>query len=101
MPYKKRDVEDKLLSKFGFLKCGSGRGRHQRLCFYVNDKKIASTGLSRGLKSNSDIDRDLIDILARELKAQTAGNVRGMIDCTVSKDDYIDILRTQGLITAT
>lgn len=99
MAYKKSDFEDKLFSKFGFVwKKGKGRNPHERLALFHNGMQVASTGLSRGLKNNSDIGDDLLLLIAREIRVRTMKNIRGMIDCDIGLKDYLEILSSQGYL---
>ena len=99
MPLKTSEVIDKLVNKFGFkwVKV-SGRSNHERLAYYFDGKKVATTGFSRSFRPNTDIDDSLITPFMREVRVQTAKQFKGMINCTVSSDDYIEILRSQGYI---
>lgn len=99
MPYTRQQAEDILQSKFGFVwKVGSGRNPHQRLALFHNGKQVASTGFSRGMRRNSDVDDTLFMLIAREIRAQTSKNLRGMFDCNIGLKDYIGIISSQGLL---
>lgn len=100
MPLKKGEIESKLLSKFGFQWVeSSGRGSHERLAFYHEGRKIATTGFSRGFRKNEDLDDSLCKVMAREVRVQTLNFFKGMINCPNSLDDYRNRLREQGYIS--
>lgn len=99
MPLKAGMIVDKLKNKFGFeWVVVNGRNPHERLAFYFEGKKIATTGFSRSFRPNTDIDDTLITPFMREVRVQTAKQFKGMINCTVSLENYISILREQGYI---
>lgn len=99
MPYRKDNIISVLENKFGFSKVrNSGRNKHDRYAFYHDGKKIATTGFSRGARKNSNIDPALLTMMAREIRVQTLGFFRGMIDCPISLEEYLERLRNQGFI---
>jgi hypothetical protein len=99
MPLKKDDIEEKLANKFHFRKIkGKGRNDHERWAFYFKEKKIATTGFSRGFKGGTDLDDGLLTVMAREVRVQTLHNFKGMISCTVTLEKYLNILREQKFI---
>ena len=102
MSFKKNEIETKFSDKFHFQKVtGTGRNPHDRWAFFYGDKKIASTGFSRGLRDNDDVVDDLLLLMAREIRVQTLHNFKGMITCSVSAERYIEILKEQGFIPKT
>lgn len=99
MPITREEIESQLSNKFHFQKVnGSGRNPHERWAFLYNGKKIATTGFSRACRNKDNIDDDLLLLMAREVRSQTLHNFKGMIICTISLDQYVEILREQRFI---
>ena len=94
MPLAKQKVKDQLLEKFGFQEVEGTR--HERVAFFYNGKKIATTGFSRG--SNKDLYDDLLGIMAKEIFVFNLGFFKGMIVCTKSRLDYLGKLNDGGYI---
>ena len=69
----------------------SERKRHRRVSVTIDDTVIGEYGLSRGgrEKSHSYIPRQ-IGVTARQAKKLAA--------CSLSKDDYVEILQEEGLL---
>ena len=91
MAYKRREVEAQLRNKFHFVDKPSRP--HERIALFIDGRQVASTGFSRGLRKNADVDHTIMKLIAREIRVATIGNLRGMIDCDISYDDYLEILR--------
>lgn len=99
MPFTRNEAETLLVKKFGFeWKRGSGRNPHDRLVLVHNGKQVASTAFSRNLRPNQDIEDWLMTPIVRELRAQTNSTLKGMFNCTVGRDKYLEILKSQGFL---
>jgi hypothetical protein len=69
-------------------------GRY-RLAFFVYDgQRVISTRRSNG---RGDIAGRIGDFIRQQMKVSET-QFRGLVDCTVSRDDYIRILREKGVI---
>lgn len=94
MPLEKKLVREKLLEKFNFeIIPGT---KHERLGFYFNGKMIANTGFSRN--TEKVISDDLLKYIAEEVGVFTLGFFKKMINCTKNKEEYINELKSTGLI---
>jgi hypothetical protein len=87
---KKRDIHTKLISKFEFTR---SEGSHEKFSLYVDGCKILTTHTSR---SHNDIDDSLLKLMAREMGVLRLQIIKDMFDCTVSRQDYLRILRENG-----
>jgi hypothetical protein len=94
MPLEKRQVKDQLLNKFGFEPVEGSQ--YDRIAFFYNGMKIVSTHFSRG--AGKDLVDDLLTIMAKEILVYKLGFFKGMIICTKSKDDYINLLKQANYI---
>ncbi|MBE3116480.1 hypothetical protein IMZ68_04680 [Candidatus Bathyarchaeota archaeon] len=94
MPLDKQLVRDTLLSKFKFEEVEGTK--HGRIAFFYNNKKIATTGFSRG--SRKDLDDSLLGIMAKEILVLKLGFFKGMITCSNSRLDYLKVLNDGGFI---
>ncbi|VUT26866.1 MAG: hypothetical protein MASP_01745 [Candidatus Methanolliviera sp. GoM_asphalt] len=82
------------LEKKGFLK--KEGGRHTIYYFVVNGKRIGiHTELSRGIKEYS---RGLLSAMHKQLKFNNISELEDFIECPLSKDDYIDILKRKNIL---
>jgi hypothetical protein len=71
------------------------REGRDRLAFFVYDgKRVISTRRSHG---RGDIAGRIGDFIRQQMKVSET-QFRGLVDCTVSRDDYIRILREKGVI---
>lgn len=93
MPRATKDVE-RILSKKGFTK---EKGRdHNYYFLYINGKKTRiNTKTSRG--SHKDISDGLLGKIRREIKLP-AKEFEAYLNCTFSKDDYLNFLIQKGEI---
>lgn len=89
--YKSRKVEQSLEKK-GFIKEDT---HHKYFYFYTNDGKRTKvrTYISHGHK---DIDDYLIGKMAQQTRL-TKEQFMKLIDCPLSKEEYINILKRQGI----
>jgi hypothetical protein len=88
MPYKPRDVESALTSKFGFSI--DKKRRHRWFKLELPELPVISTMVSHG---REEIGRKLESKIARELKVRTSF-FRKMMDCTKEREDYYQQVRT-------
>jgi len=84
-----------LISKFGFMEVSGSR--HEAVAFYYAGRKIATTRFSRG--SRTEISDALLSVMAKEIRVQTLAFIKKMLDCTKSKQEFIDRLRELGFIS--
>ncbi len=91
MPRARRDVMAALERK-GFV---PSEGDHTYYFFYTttNKKTIVKTKVSH---SKKDIDDNLLSQMARQCKLTNA-QFRNLVDCPLSREEYEEILRTQGV----
>ncbi|SRR5258707_5353676 len=90
MAYKPREIEEKLISKFGFV---SDKGRsedHRRYLRQIEGLPIIRTHLSH---SKKEIGPKLEGKIVRQLHVRK-DFFHEMIDCTKGLDDYIAQLKT-------
>jgi hypothetical protein len=95
MPYKKREVRGKLITKFHFEEVPGSK--HEAVSFLFKGKKVATTRFSRKTKG-SDIDDYLLKQMAIEIRVNTLNFFKGMIDCTNTKGDFLKRLQEGGFI---
>lgn len=87
---KKRLIQQTLQSKFLYVE--EPGTKHDRIAFYYEGKKVATTGFSRG--AGPDIsDPSLLAVMAKEVRVNQLSFLKQMIECTRSYDDYIKRLR--------
>jgi hypothetical protein len=87
---KKRVMKQTLQGKFHYVE--EPEAKHDRIAFYHNGKKVATTGFSRG--AGPDIgDPSLLAQMAKEVRVNQLSFFKRMIECTRSYDDYIKRLR--------
>lgn len=92
---KKRVVKQTLQAKFHYVEVPEAK--HDRIAFFYNGKKVATTGFSRG--AGPDIgDPSLLAVMAKEMRVNQLSFFKRMIECTRSYDDYIEKLREGGYI---
>jgi hypothetical protein len=92
---KKRVMKQTLQGKFHYVE--EQETKHDRIAFYYNGKKVATTGFSRGAGPDVD-DPSLLAVMAKEVRVNQLSFLRQMIECTRSYDDYIKRLREGGYI---
>lgn len=80
---------DKIVGKFGLKTRNSG----DKLAWLEYDGKI----IVRTRRSNKKGDLPMQDSIRQQLKLNE-NQLRNAIDCTLSFEQYIDILRSKGLI---
>ena len=89
-----RDIEAALVKK-GFQRVDGGD--HIRFYFYGanNDAPIARTKISHG-KDGNTVSAKLMGEMARQLRL-TKSQFLALIDCTLSEEDYREVLEKRGL----
>jgi hypothetical protein len=91
MPKSKRDLRKCLLSKFQFSE--EKKRPHEAVALFVDGKQVATVYFSR---SWDDIDDEMLGYIARKQLWVTSKYLRGMYDCTINRDDYLQHLRDSG-----
>ena len=86
MTLKKRDIHSKLVSKFKFTRLETS---HEKFSLYIDGHKILSTHTSR---SHEDIDNTLLLLMAKEMGVDKLNTIKQMFECTISREDYLQIL---------
>ncbi|MBM3476612.1 MAG: type II toxin-antitoxin system HicA family toxin [Armatimonadetes bacterium] len=70
---------------------------HRKLILYVNDKRTSVwTEVSHDGKTVYT--RDLLLLVKRELKLHTMQQVRDLVDCPMTYEGYVSLLREGGII---
>jgi hypothetical protein len=84
-------VKSALISK---LKCKQDESDHHRYILYDRDGKtiLASTKISHG--SKHDIGDTLLSLMARQMRLGTKANFVGMVQCTLSYEDCLTIIKS-------
>ncbi len=90
MAYKPREIEEKLVSKFGFEPDTNRADDHRWYVLQIDDLPVIRTHFSHAKK---DIGPKLEGKIARQLYVRDKF-FHEMIDCTKSLEDYIHQLRT-------
>jgi hypothetical protein len=89
VPYERRDFESKLQTKFGFVEDKRRSVDHKWYTLQLDGLPVITTKVSH---SGRDITDDIAHFIARQLKVRHQF-LRGMIDCTRSRQDYTDQVR--------
>ncbi len=89
MPFKSTKIERVLMSKFGFEEC-PGRHSHRFLELQLEGLPTVRTMVSHGVDEPRAI---LQGKIARQLGVPSS-MFEDMINCPVSRDDYISYLKT-------
>lgn len=93
MSIKKRIIEKALREK-GFC---VEETHHRYFHHTVDGKKSGvSTNMSHG--SDDDIGDNLVNMMKRQLRLQTTKQARDLFQCPMSGEEYIELLRKQGVI---
>lgn len=92
MAISKRKLIGCLEKKFHFEPVAGSR--HDAVALFIDGSKVATTRFSR---SHEDVSESLLRQIAKQCRVQL-GEFKGMYECTVSYDDYIDLLTQQGYI---
>src|SRR5258708_9550207 len=91
MAYKPREIEEKLISKFGFTKDIHKGSDHRYYVLVIDDETPwIQTHFSHNKK---DIGADLESSIIRQLHVRK-NFFHEMIDCTKSREDYIQQVKT-------
>ncbi len=96
MPIKKRDFERAAKNK-GFLQIR--RGDHIFYRFKDHERKIVDsihTKVSHG--GNGDISESLLSKMYKQMMFTTKADLQNYIACTVTEDEYREMLRSKGYI---
>ena len=82
------------LRKKGFLK---EEGTGHTFYYFVIDEKKANihTKLSRSI---SEYNKKLLSSMCKQLKFNNIGELEDFIECPLSRDDYIDILKKENIL---
>ena len=98
-PIPKGDLLGALLHKFEFEYRRRGSGKHEAVTLRVDGKKVATTRFSRGART-ADIGPSILRQIATQLRLEPGSlpMLYGMVDCTVSRDDYLAELRDGGFL---
>ena len=80
---------DHIVAKFGMT---TRQGRHVRADFFYQGRRIRTTYRSQGRKDNP------LYLIAQQLSL-TPAQLRAAVRCTLTLDDYIEILKDKGAIT--
>lgn len=96
-PISKGELKEALVRKFGFEP--SEGGRHERVTLWVDDRKVATTYFSRNIRS-SGLSPSLLRQIAGQLRLEPGSlpTLRGMVVCTVSREEYLQELRDGGFL---
>lgn len=92
MPFKTRDVADRLLGKFHFSVSDKD---HKVYELYINQKKIARTKISHGGKEISDA---ILTQMAKQVGVQRLNYFKEMVLCTKTNDDYLEEIKRNGYL---
>lgn len=84
-------VRSALTSK---LKCKQSESDHHRFIPYDDDGKtiLATTKISHG--SKHDIGDTIISLMARQMRLATKANFVGMVQCTLSYEECLKIIKS-------
>lgn len=89
---KTREIENALLSK-GFIRSDSN---HRFFHLYVDGKRTPiRTYLSHGVSEYGD---DLLSKVRQQMKLRSKKELLEFIDCPVTHEDYVEIVREAGLL---
>jgi hypothetical protein len=92
----RRDLE-RALSRKGFREDGTGRD-HRFLWFYYQDQKTSIyTKISRG-SGYKDYGDDLLRKVKLQLHLDTVQQLRDLVRCAMTEQDYIRHLKNKGII---
>ena len=94
MPRSSDDIIRQLMRKFNFQM--SHDSRHDTYTLFDNNRRVAIIHFSRGRRRM--IDDGMLRKMAQEVHAPSLAFFKGMIDCTVSNEEYLDHLRQIGRI---
>jgi len=94
MPIDKRQIESSLLSK-GFIR----EDTHHRYFYHeINGKRTGiSTYTSHGSKPK-EYDDNLLKMMKKQMKLDSIGQVRDLLLCPMSGNDYNQKLKDKGII---
>ena len=92
----KRIIIDQSLTKKGFQRTNQSSHFHYKL---VIDGKITDirTKMSMG-SQHKTIGDNLLSKMSKQLKMKRVADFKRYVECTYSKDSYIDFLKKEGLL---
>ena len=91
MPWKRREIENKLTGKFGFSEAEHRGSNHRWYELQLPGLPVVLTKVSHSLK---EIGRALEGKIARQLRVTTA-YFREMMSCSQERDDYYENLQNE------
>jgi hypothetical protein len=97
VPIPKADLQRALVRKFAFEAVPGSK--HEAHTLKVDGKKVATTRFSRGLRSE-DLGPALLRQIALQLRldSEPLKKICGMVECSVSQEDYLRELRDAGVL---
>lgn len=90
-------VEKQLSKKLRMNRWREGKTDHRYYVLTIDGKQVALTKVSTAT-NHKDLGDDLVKQMARQLYVSTPF-FREVISCTKSRDDYLQCLSEQGLVT--
>ena len=90
MPFKTRDVEDRLVGKFHFSVYDKD---HKVYELYINQRKVVTTKISHG---GREINDSILAQMAKQVGVKRLSYFKEMMLCTKSSDDYLQELKMNG-----
>jgi len=94
----KKDNFARAATQKGFLECRKGHHIYYRyrtpegkLCPFIH------TRVSHG--GGKDISKSLLSEMASQMNFDKTADLTAFVECTFSKEKYLDLLRTKGLVT--
>ena len=92
----RRDLE-RALSQKGFREEGAGRDHRFWWFYYQNKKTRIYTKISRG-SGYKDYSDDLLIKVKLQLHLDTVQQLRDLVNCVMTEQDYIRHLKSKGII---
>jgi hypothetical protein len=89
----KIDSEETRKQLIGKLGCKEDRTK-DHICFTLEDQDgtiLGNTKISHGPRH--DIGDSLIKMMSRQLRLGTSANLKGLVDCTKTRDECLKIIR--------
>lgn len=91
-----RKEAEKGLSKKGFVRNDS-RSHVFYNCYYEGKDTGIATCISHGRK-HADIGPDIVNSMRKQLKLDKIQDVKDLLNCPMSKEQYFDILKQKGFL---
>ncbi|NPV00700.1 MAG: hypothetical protein HPY53_04885 [Brevinematales bacterium] len=92
--YKPKEIETALKNK-GFSKKNNS---HKYFSFYYEGKKIGDIYPFISHSKGKEYNDSLLDALKKEMKMDSKENLCKFIECSLTQEDYIRILKSQNVI---